>query len=262
MNKIIIGLMILVLLIILFYNNKNYEHFSPFDNKRVVVSLTTSPLRLPLIENTLLSLQNQTRKPDLIYLNVPDYFKRNCDTYDDNKILELINTIPILKINKCKDIGPLTKVIPVLDIEKDPETIIIVCDDDHHYENRMIEELLKHSSKYPDKVIANSSYTLNDIKLPEGFRGVLYKRKFFDDDIKNFIEETNTYRHCYTSDDYVLGYYLNLKNIDVYIPPDFVLAYPKNYGLTGDALHNESLPNNMRYNKCHKFINRIVLKKE
>ena len=45
-------------------------------------------------------------------------------------------------------------------------------------------------------------------------------------------------------------------------PTNFIDAIDTNYGNNEDALHKESLPNNVRYNKCHKFINRIVLKKE
>ena len=36
--------------------------------------------------------------------------------------------IPLLKINKCEDKGPITKIAPVLDIEKSPETIIITVE--------------------------------------------------------------------------------------------------------------------------------------
>jgi hypothetical protein len=48
---------------------------------RMVVSLTTSPLRILQIENSLNSIFSQTKLPDRIYLNLPHVFKRNNDTY-------------------------------------------------------------------------------------------------------------------------------------------------------------------------------------
>jgi hypothetical protein len=45
-------------------------------------------------------------------------------------------------VNVCKDYGSLTKVIPVLDVEKDPETLIVVLDDDVSYQPQVIEGLV------------------------------------------------------------------------------------------------------------------------
>ena len=254
---IILGFIIIIVIIILL--NKKVSIIQ--DNKRVVITLTTTPKRLPLIEDTILSLVNQTRQPDLIYLNIPEYYKKECSKYNQNNIVNLINKIPILKINNCVDKGPITKIYPVLDIETNPETIIITVDDDHIYNRNMIQELLKTSNNNPDKIICNYLYTFNNIVVPYGFKGVLYKRKFFDDDIKLYIDETNNYTHCFTSDDYVLGYYFDFKKIEVVLSKNIVeLDELREYGLKKeDALHLSLLPNKERYGKCHNFITKVLL---
>ena len=72
---LILGLLLLIIVIIIIISSK--KKIIKLDNKRIVITLTTTPTRLPLIEKTLLSLVAQTRKPDLIYLNIPKFYNMN-----------------------------------------------------------------------------------------------------------------------------------------------------------------------------------------
>jgi len=42
-------------------------------DKKIIVSFTTLPSRFPNIEETLISLINQTRLPDEIVISIPEY---------------------------------------------------------------------------------------------------------------------------------------------------------------------------------------------
>lgn len=109
-------------------------------NKRVVIGLCTTPTRINLIEDTILSLINQTLKPDVIYINLPEVCIKENKTYT---IPNFFSKYKILKINRIdRDLGPSNKLLPILSIEKDPETLIFTADDDIIYDNKWIEDFL------------------------------------------------------------------------------------------------------------------------
>ena len=108
---------------------------------RVVVTLTTIPTREDSVIKTIESIQRGTVKPDVIYVNLPDWYPRFKCGPDPNlktKLRDLGVTV-----NECKDYGSLTKIIPIIDIEKDPETLIVVLDDDVTYQPQVVEGLIQ-----------------------------------------------------------------------------------------------------------------------
>ena len=54
---------------------------------KIIVTLTTTPKRLPLIEQTLSSILNQNVKPDKIIINIPSIFKRTGEVYPDQRLV-------------------------------------------------------------------------------------------------------------------------------------------------------------------------------
>jgi hypothetical protein len=88
-------------------------------------------------------MKSQTRKPDAIYINLPDYSVREKKFYDLKEIEPMLDGVIVLK--GVPDDGPITKILPVLDVETDPETRIVVIDDDTRYHSQCIENLEKYS---------------------------------------------------------------------------------------------------------------------
>lgn len=109
---------------------------------RVVVSLTTSPYRIEAMKPTIdCLLHKQSQAPDIIQINLPRVFGRTQIPYPNNTELPiwLVNN-PKIRINRIeRDYGPLTKLYPTLDTETNPNTIIIIVDDDTTYSKYMIE---------------------------------------------------------------------------------------------------------------------------
>jgi hypothetical protein len=101
--------------------------------RRTVVSLTTSPKRLGTLEKTLHSLLGQTSLPDVIQVNLPSVFLRN--VFERLSLLEN----PLIRVLWHPDVGPLTKLLPTLETETDPETLIIIVDDDTFYPALMVQ---------------------------------------------------------------------------------------------------------------------------
>jgi len=165
---------------------------------RVVVSLTTIPDRVGGIGRTIDSITRQAARPDLIYLTIPEICRRRPKkTYEiprdirDNRFVRVIGT--------DYDHGPSMKLLGALQEENDPDCIIITVDDDHEYDERFIETLLFFERERPESALGFNGWMVRPLieenryvfieeyagepvrcDVLEGYRGVLYKKRFFD----------------------------------------------------------------------------------
>lgn len=274
-KNIIISLVIIIIFIIFIiiindkynkYNNYNKENFENLDTKtsmdtskdEIIITLSTSPKRLDKIKDTLDTMITQTTQPTSIYINVPTIFKRTGETYDDNKLEEIKKIDSRIQINRCEDKGPITKILSTLKLVSNPNTIIIIMDDDIKYNSKTVEILVNSLKQNPDKVNAGSigSFFINDnINIVEGFSGICFYRKIFNDDFYKLIDDTNSYVHCYKSDDFIISHYLNKNNIKS-IKVENIVVQPFEFGFQADALHKQdNIGHPERYSKCNTYIN-------
>ena len=103
----------------------------------IYVSLSTIPQRLQNLNKSVKSLLKQTKKPDKIFINVPYKYKRFSETIEDDQIPKFNSSI--IEITRCEDCGPGTKLLGSLD-KFDKNSLLILADDDHIYEDYMIEK--------------------------------------------------------------------------------------------------------------------------
>jgi hypothetical protein len=171
---------------------------------RVIVSLTTIPSRAGSIAQTLESIESQTIKPDIICLNIPEICRR-----EPKRNYEIPNSVlqnrAVNIIKTSYDLGSSMKLLPVLDYEDDPDSIIITVDDDHEYKEQFIETLLQYERLYPDCALGFNGWLVEPLieenryvfieeylekpvlaDVLEGYRGVLYKKRFFDRSVFNY----------------------------------------------------------------------------
>ncbi len=137
---------------------------------KVIVTLTTIPSRLKNINQTIDSIKNQTYKPDEIVLTLPLESIRepcDCDPYDINEI----NKIKDVTILRCdKDYGPATKLLGVLEREKDKnldfenESLIITLDDDKKYDKECVKQLIDGWKRNKSYVVARKGSKIIKLK--------------------------------------------------------------------------------------------------
>src|SRR3989338_6823111 len=113
----------------------------------IICSLTTIPKRLKSIIPILDSLLSQTVKATIIFINIPSYCKKTKETYNEDFIENVLKSYsPVIKILRCDDYGPITKLIPALDEiiknKYDDNTLLITFDDDR-IPNKYVIEMLK-----------------------------------------------------------------------------------------------------------------------
>ena len=124
------------------------------ERSKAVVSLTTIPSRLPLIDETLKSLLRQSRAPAEIRLNLPKHSKREDRAY---VVPEHLRRLRSLTIVDCEDWGPATKLIPSL-AALAPEQMIVVVDDDRIYPANLVENLEAAAEHRPDTAFSLSGW--------------------------------------------------------------------------------------------------------
>ena len=150
------------------------------------VSLTTLPSRVDNINETIISIQNQSIKPNKIFINLPYSYKRFKDySFTQNQINKLSKYD--IEIVRCDDFGPATKLMGSLKEIKDNYDCVILLDDDHIYHNKSFEVMLKNFSL--NKV--NYSYYLNKIfNIRHGqCSDIFLINSIFLDDIENFYNK-------------------------------------------------------------------------
>jgi hypothetical protein len=110
-----------------------------------IVSLTSIPSRLGLIDRTLKSLLRQTVAPARIVLNLPRFSRREQTDYVPPAFLDGLAGV---SIRWCEDLGPATKLLPSL-LNEAPAQQIVVVDDDRIYPATLVEDLTRASLKEP-----------------------------------------------------------------------------------------------------------------
>src|SRR5213595_2875528 len=122
-----------------------------FDDRRVIVSMSTVPDRINNLRPTIRSLLRQTRPPDEIVLAIPEFSVREQRPY---LVPEYISRLPRVRILHCgKDWGPATKFIPVVQEERTAargNTLIMVVDDDRIYPRTALESYLYYNGQLPN----------------------------------------------------------------------------------------------------------------
>lgn len=249
---------------------------------RIVGSLTTIPGRYNKLKRTLKSLEAQDIKLDAIYLGIPERSRRLNIEYPTipDDIKELCTIVPC-----AHDYGPLTKIAGALQMEQDPETIIITFDDDVIYSPNLVATLLTRHKEFPQSAIGssgillgygfpfystvnngnNSWNSLTGFAIPEkgrsvdilcGFSSVLYIRKFFphaNNLHEDFLKLPLSDNDVYFNDDVMISAYLSAHNIERRIVPK---VPPPNDGKVFDLEIDGPDGNEISFDKM-KFLRRF-----
>ena len=100
------------------------------------------PSRIAHIRPMLDSISRQTRRPDRVYICIPQRSTREQQVYHVPPWLARAdNEWNVRIVRTARDWGPATKLLGVLRAETDPLTRIIVLDDDWEYPATILEVL-------------------------------------------------------------------------------------------------------------------------
>lgn len=192
-------------------------------NKRLVVGLSSIPSRFSSLNVTLNSLQNQTRKIDEIYLYIPTYYKRFKIYVTPEIIPDFISTYTNVKIVTGEDYGPISKLFVSLSREIDPETSVLICDDDCAYDKNWVKMLEDGLNRYEKSVVSCRGRIFNahnfiysstklitsgsitedtKVDIVLAMAGCGFKRSFFEENyINKWRDAVSKYNNIFFNDD-------------------------------------------------------------
>ena len=131
----------------------------------IYVSISTIPQRIKNLNESVKSLLNQTKKPDKIFINIPFKYKRFTEIIKDDQIPKFDSNL--VEITRCEDCGPATKLLGSLNKLKQ-NSLVILADDDHIYENYMIEKFFYFYSKAPNNAYSFYVHPLGKFGIGQG----------------------------------------------------------------------------------------------
>ncbi len=203
-------LLVYIILDIIRINTVLTEQFT--DTKKGSFILSTIPSRLPNIKQNIDSLIKN--RPKHIYISIPDFSIRENVPYE---IPEWLNEYAnrsdaIVKIVRCKDYGPATKFMGIIEqkVDIDPDHYIVIVDDDFKYNELVLDNFINRmqihekENQRDDIVSAHTIAHLSGSVM--GFAGIIMKRKMLDG-----IENFKNIDECFTTDDAYLTAFLKEK---------------------------------------------------
>lgn len=197
----------------------------PHDTQ-VIISLTTLPSRMPLLQHTLKSLLHQTCRADLILLNLPRYSaKENCP-YVVPPDIQFLTAFPWFQINWVDtDYGPATKLLPTLTHSAvKPQDRIVVVDDDVLYGPKLVERLCTYAAHHPSEAVTMTGWHAKHLKHTpaglvtlwaqpvdalQGYGGYLVRPCFFD--VPAVLDFSVAPRECRIADDVWISGHLHAR---------------------------------------------------
>ena len=171
----------------------------------IFVSLTTIPQRIKNLNKSIESLLKQTKKPNKIFINIPKKYKRFGEIIDNDQIPKFNDSA--VEITRCEDYGPGTKLLGSLNkFEKD--SLIILVDDDHVYEDYMIEKFFYFYSKAPNNAYSFYVHPLGNFGVGQGADGFAINSNFLDGVKKFYDEVVKTNKDLFIHDDLWTSFFL------------------------------------------------------
>lgn len=195
---------------------------------RVVGSLTTLPKRIKYLLPTLSSIFNQTKQLDCLYLNIP-YKTLKGELYNIPNFLLSLEKEGKIVINRSKDYGAITKIIPTLQKEKDPYTLILTFDDDVQYGKDVVKTLVNGIKEHPNACVGMSGWITgsfpfqfelvkNETRKVDWLQGThcaAYQCRFLN------VDELLDYPHLKKHDDHVLSWNITKNGSEKYVIKGF-----------------------------------------
>ena len=171
----------------------------------IYISISTIPPRLKYLNESVNSLLKQTKKPDKIFVNIPYTYKRFKETVADNQIPKFDSSI--VEVTRCEDCGPGTKLLGSLNKIK-KNSLLILADDDHTYENYMIEKFFHFYSMAPNNAYSFYVHPLGNFGIGQGADGFAINTNHLKG-IKDFYDKVvKDYKELFLHDDLWISFFL------------------------------------------------------
>lgn len=248
----IIIILIILLISIIIYNSNNTEY---------IVSITTIPSRIKLLEPVIQSFLNQNiGKPKKIIINIPNKYNRFPN--EQVNIPSFFNKYHEIYVNRLNyDYGPATKVLGLNKLNVNPNTIILVTDDDNIKKSNWAKILINNIKQNPKSVSSIHIETIYGKKV-HGGRGFGFYKKAID--IRDIIDVFFKVKGgCLLVDDDLFTNYCKYKQITINHITNVYPLYPESNSFKDKLkdLNGMNKRDNLEKKCYNAFINHKLIKR-
>ena len=191
--------------------------------EKFCISLSSIPSRFQSVKEVINSLNQQTIRPDNIFLNIPFSYERFPEIKDVN--IDIFKDIKDdnFQIIRCKDYGPGTKLLGSVSLLKNFDYVILV-DDDHTYHPRMCEILNKYFKFNKEQAYSFFTVRIYDLIMGQGADGFLINSNHLEGILDFYNKYVKNYKYCFLNDDFWISFFLKkFKNKQVCSLEDVVM---------------------------------------
>jgi hypothetical protein len=208
-------------------------------NREIFVSVTSIFSNQDILLETLKSISAQTLLPTKCFI----YLSTDPSIFDNGFVDNIITNInlkdyilnnKIFELKWVKDIGPYTKLLPILKDKWNDDCLIITIDDDTVYDTNLIKNLVNDYNKYKcminyrgftfkfdkltDITYENRTYRKLDLyNFATGKGGILYHPSFFHKTEDLIFNEELYNKYCDKTDDIWFNFIRICNKIKCYI---------------------------------------------
>lgn len=225
-----------------------------FNNKSVIVSMTSWKKRIDSVSRSIYMMERQTVVPDKIILNLSENeFTRK--EHDLPATLLLLNdTLENFEIHWVKEnTKAFKKVIPTIERYFNEDCIILSIDDDYFYCKNYVENMIVLAEKYPNNYITPG----NEGHFIHGWCAV-YRPSFFKN--KQLFQITKTYCDKIVSSDLWITLNLERNGIKPKIIREINNFYTKGTEICPLSKLYCAIPFKQRYRACCELFKMIEQK--
>lgn len=221
---------------------------------RIVGSCTTLPKRLGQLPEILDSWLGQTRPFDHIYVNIPFSTMQGEKYILPDAVIEFfVQHRHNISVHRDVDYGPLTKLLPTLVRECQPDTVIVTFDDDQVAHPDTLLVLARKHVLYPNACLSFSGWNIGRVPFffesvlhhtedecvdwLSGCHTILYPRSVFPTDVSTLWQDSipAIQRPLLRNDDHRVAIYLarrHVSRIAINEPPSQYFRKTKNSNLS------------------------------
>ena len=186
------------------------------DNK-IIICFSTIPSRIKDLEPIVLSLLNQSLRPDKIYINVPIKYRRFSEKFIEPEYLRKYEKVKVFYLDE--DYGPATKFIgALLNPEISNSDYVFITDDDVKKKRYWLQILFKKFISLKKTTICSYVELNLGKKIIWGYLGYVFTKNMIDtNDLLLFFE--NVSDECFLVDDHWFTGYCHYRMIPIYNIP-------------------------------------------
>lgn len=190
-----------------------------------VVSMSTVPWRLARIPALVETLHRALPRAAIV-INIPVVLKRTGASYGE--VPAGLAELPYVIVQRCDDVGPITKVLPTFTLTRElPDVVILSLDDDMCYDTAYLHWVLDawcaRSRVCPGTVLSGdySAEYFRGAVLIQGYAGIIYPRRVITERmLREMLACTLGCEACFTSDDIVISTILQSHGVSLCGAPE------------------------------------------